>query len=73
MKNNIFNMLKNFKNPKDAVMNIVANNNNNTLKNMINLANENNNEELLKIAKNLCKEKGIDFDKDFQEFMKMFK
>ena len=32
-----------------------------------------NNEELLKVAKNLCKEKGIDFDKDFQEFMKMFK
>ena len=66
-------MLRSFKNPKDAVMNIVANNNNNTLKNMINLANENNNEELLKVAKNLCKDKGIDFDKDFQEFMKMFK
>lgn len=67
------NFMKSFKSPKEAVMNMISKSDNPIISNMVNLANSNNNDELVKVARNLCKERGIDFDKDFQKFMSMFK
>ena len=70
---NFSNFMKSFKSPKEAVMNMISKSDNPIISNMVNLANSNNNDELVKVARNLCKERGIDFDKDFQKFMSMFK
>lgn len=43
------------------------------LKNLINLANSGKKVDVETIAKNLCKERGINFDEEFANFTKQFK
>lgn len=47
--------------------------NNPMLKNLIELANSGKKVDIEKIAKNLCKERGLDFDNEFANFTKQFK
>lgn len=82
MKNpmEFFKMIKAMKNPQEAIIEMAGGNNNPILKNAIDMAKNGKNDDLMQLAQNLCKEKGIDFEKDFnkfskdyQDFMNMFK
>ena len=75
MKNPIefFKMFKAMKKPQEAIIEMASSNSNPILKNAVEMAKNGNNEELMKLAQNLCKEKGINFDKEFKEFMNNFK
>lgn len=82
MKNpmEFFKMFKAMKNPQEAIIEMAGGNNNPILKNAVEMAKNGKNDDLMQLAQNLCKEKGIDFEKDFnkfsqdyKEFMNMFK
>lgn len=82
MKNpmDFFKMIKAMKNPQEAIIDMVGDNNNTILKNAVEMAKNGNNDGVMKLAENLCKEKGINFEKefnkfskDYQDFMNMFK
>lgn len=73
---NPINMLKGMKgnmNPKNMVMNMLKGNTNPIFANLIELANKGDTKGLEEFARNICKEKSIDFDKQFVEFMNNFK
>lgn len=67
------NMLKNIKSPKDAVINMIKSNNNPMVKNLVEMAEKGQIEELKTFARNVFKEQGRDFDKEMNELMKNFK
>lgn len=69
----IINMLKSMKSPKEAVINMVKSNNNPMIKNLVEMAEKGNTEGVESFARNLFKEQGRDFDKEFGEFTKNFK
>lgn len=75
MKNpmDFFKMIKVMKNPQEAIIDMAGGNNNPVLKNAVEMAKNGKNEDLMQLAQNLCKEKGINFDKEFKEFMNNFK
>lgn len=59
---------------EDAMAKTVANNNSNPMfSNLINMAKEGNTEGIENFARNLFKEQGRDFDKEYAEFRKNFK
>lgn len=41
-------------------------------RNLLNLARNGQTQEIEKIARNLCKERGMDFDQEFMKFRQMF-
>lgn len=60
-------------NPQDLILRTISKNNNNPMiNNLVNLAQKGNKEEVEKIARNICKEKNIDFDKEFNAFISNF-
>lgn len=59
--------------PKDMAMSIIKDNSNPVFKNLLDMANNNETEKLEQFARNICKEKNIDFDKQFGNFMNNFK
>ena len=67
------NMLKGIKNPKETVINMIKTNDNPMIKNLVNMAEKGDNEGIKKFARNFYKEQGRDFDKEYSQFMKMFK
>ena len=67
------NMLKDIKNPKDAVINIIKSNNNPMVKNLVEMAESGNSKGVEEFARNILKEQGRDFDVEMNEFMKNFK
>lgn len=67
------NILKGIKNPKETVINIIKSNDNPMIKNLVNMAENGDNEGVEKFARNFYKEQGRDFDKEYSQFMKMFK
>lgn len=69
----IINMLKGAKTPKEAVISMVKSNNNPMIKNLVEMAEKGNTEGVESFARNLFKEQGRDFDKEFGEFTKNFK
>lgn len=75
MKNPIdfFKMFKAMKNPQEAIIDMAGGNNNPILKNAIDMAKNGKNDDLMQLAQNLCKEKGIDFEKDFKKFSQDYK
>lgn len=75
MKNpmEFFKMFKAMKNPQEAIIEMAGGNSNPILKNAVEMAKNGKNEDLMQLAQNLCKEKGINFDKEFKEFMNNFK
>lgn len=79
-ENNINNDMKNFvdmfktiKNPQEAIFDSISSNGNPMLQNALKMAKNNDIEGVSKLAENLCKEKGIDFQKEFTQFMSYFK
>ena len=66
----IWQFVKKSKNPQQAVYNIVEKQmgNNPIFSNLLALAKNNKGEEIENIARNLCKERGVDFDKEFNSF-----
>lgn len=75
MKNpmDFFKMIKAMKNPQEAIIEMAGGNNNPILKNAIDMAKNGKNDDLMQLAQNLCKEKGIDFEKDFNKFSQDYK
>lgn len=70
--NNPLDLLKAITNPKQFVMNYMKQNNNPILNNMIEQAEKGNTKEVEQIARNLCKERGMDFDKDLAPYLGKF-
>ena len=71
----IMTMVRN-SNPKDVVMNLLqesSNTGNPMAAQLMSLAQSGNSREIEKIARNIAKEKGIDFDKEFNSFRQMFR
>ena len=73
---NPINMLKGMMgigNPKDMVMKMLKNNTNPIFANLTQMMEKGDDKGIEQFAKNVCKVKGIDFDKQFNEFMSNFK
>lgn len=62
--------LRGIKNPQQFVMNMLGQNQTPMGMQLINLAKTGNTNQIEQFAKNICKERGMDFDKSFSEFMK---
>lgn len=74
--NNSINMIKMMMgkmSPKDMAMKMIENNSNPVFANLIDMANKGDTKGVEDFARNICKEKNIDFDKDFTDFMNNFK
>lgn len=67
----IMNIMKN-KSPQETIISIIGNQNP-IINKLMKLAKSGNKSEIEDIARNMCKEKGIDFDKEFSSFMENFK
>lgn len=62
------------KNPKEIIMNqMLGKIDNPMIKNLINMAQKGDNKNIEMFAKNLMKDQGKDFDKEFANFMNQFK
>ena len=62
--------LRAIKNPKQFVMNMLGQNQTPMSVQLMNLAKTGDKIQIENFARNLCKERGMDFDKSFAEFMK---
>lgn len=60
-------------NPKNMVMNMLKNNTNPIFANLTQMMEKGDDKGIEQFARNICKEKNIDFDKQFGEFMNNFK
>ena len=70
------NMLNGIKNPKDAVINMIKSNNNPMVKKLVEMAEKGDMQGVENFARNIYKEQGKDFDKEYNEikqFMNNFK
>ena len=59
-------------NPKNMAMNMLKNNTNPIFNNLIDMANKNDVKGLENFARNYMKDKGRDYDKEFNDFKSMF-
>lgn len=66
-------LLKNIKNPKEAVMSLVESNNNPMLKNLVEMAEKGDYQGVENFARNMYKEQGKNFDEEYQQFQQFFK
>lgn len=77
MNNNPIEMIKLFmgehKTPEQILQKMMKDNSNPVLNNLINMAQTGDSKGVENFARNICKEKGKDFDKEFSEFMSNFK
>lgn len=62
--------MKGIKNPKLFVMNMLKQNQNPMATQLMQMVNSGNTKQIEQFARNVCKERGMDFDKSFAEFMK---
>ena len=60
-------------NPKNMVMNMLKGNTNPIFANLTQMMEKGDDKGIEQFARNICKEKNIDFDKQFGEFMNNFK
>lgn len=67
-------MMKAAHNPQQAVMNMLENQigQNPMAKNLLELAKHNDTKGVENVARNIMKEQGLDFDKEFNNFKQMF-
>lgn len=69
----IIQMIKQGQNPQQLMLSILENNSNSPLgANLLKLAKNGQTAEIEKIARNMCKERGVDFDQEFQKFRQNF-
>lgn len=77
MNNNPLNTIKNYfrrgGNPQQLFARFMRQNQNPMVNNLIKMAQSGNTKELENFARNMCKEKNINFDIEFSNFMKNFK
>lgn len=66
------NMIKNIKNPKQAVINMMRNNNNPILNNLIQMAENGDDKGVEQFARNLYKQQGRDFDQEISQLKNYF-
>ena len=65
----ILQMIRMGKNPQQIVMNYLSQNSNNPmLANLLSLAKQNKTQDIEQVARNIAKERGIDYDKEFSAF-----
>lgn len=66
--------IKQGKNPQQLIMDILEGeaSNNPIMGNLLTMAKENRTADIEKFARNLAKEQGIDFDKEFSKFKKQY-
>lgn len=62
--------LKGIKNPQQFVMNMLGQNQNPMATQLMQMVKNGNTNQIEQFARNICKERGMDFDKSFAEFMK---
>ena len=69
----IIQAIKQGQNPQQVTMNIIKEYIGQTPmgQNLINLAENNKGQEIEQIARNMCQQRGVDFDKEFAAFRKM--
>ena len=60
-------------NPKNMAMNMLKNNTNPIFNNLMQMMEKGDDKGIEQFARNICKEKNIDFDKQFGDFMNNFK
>ena len=65
--------LRGIKNPQQFVINMLGQNQNPMITQLINLAKTGDKTQIENFARNIFKERGMDFDKSFAEFMKQIK
>lgn len=65
--------IKGIQNPKQFVMNMMKQNTNPMFNNLMQMGQSGNTKGVENFARNVCKEKGIDFDKEFANFMQQIK
>ena len=66
-------MIKQGQNPQQLMLSVLEGYAGSPLgKNLLNLARNGQTSEIEKIARNLCKERGMDFDQEFMKFRQMF-
>lgn len=65
-------MQRGIKNPQQIIMNL-AGENNPMINNLVEMANKGDSKGIENFARNMFKEKGRDFDKEFSEFRSKFK
>ena len=68
----IMNMLRSGQNPQQIAMNFLQNKQNPMMNNLVQLAQQGNVQELERIARNITKEQGKDFDTEFRAFRQKF-
>lgn len=59
--------------PQQMISNMISQNSNPMMQNLMKMAQSGNSQEVENFARNICKEKGIDFDKEFSNFMKQIR
>lgn len=71
--NQLIQMIKSGQNPQQLMLSILQSNANSPLgANLLQLAQNGQTTEIEKIARNMCKERGVDFDTEFQKFRQQF-
>jgi hypothetical protein len=60
-------------NPMQIINNFISKNTNPIFKDLISKAQSGDTKSVENFARNMCKEKGVDFDKEFAKFMTNFK
>lgn len=74
--NNIFGLMENIKkgNPEQMVMSLLQSSaqGNPVMQNLLTLAQKGNSKEIEQIARNMAREKGLDFDTEFNSFRRTF-
>ena len=61
------------KNPQEVASQLLINNTNPIFGNLIKMAQNGDTKGVEEFARNVCKERGIDFNKEFSQFMSNFK
>lgn len=59
--------------PQQMITNMISQNSNPIMQNLMQMAQKGNSKEVEDFARNICKERGIDFDKEFSNFMKQIR
>lgn len=73
---NIMNAIKNmigFNSPKEMVLKMLGQNSNPMINNLIQMAEKGDSKGIENFARNIFKDKGMDFDKEFSNFMNTMK
>ena len=71
--NRLIQMIRQGQNPQQLMLSILEGQAGSPMgRNLLNLARNGQTAEIEKIARNLCKERGLDFDQEFMKFRQMF-